>query len=180
MACEYFVRSWKMCPTSMPRTMSSFPLPSGLGSPATTLRMSATCGSGRSRPQFTPVRWKPSSFAPQTKSLINATRRSATTFTSFARTGRGRFGEFHVGGVVRLRAEGDRVFAGVGEDMEFVRAGTADRAGVGGHGAELQPQAREDARIGVVHVAVFAREILVVGVERIAVLHDEFARAHDA
>ena len=41
----------------------------GDGSPSTTLRMSATTsGSGRSRPQFTPVRWKPSSFAPQTKS----------------------------------------------------------------------------------------------------------------
>ena len=34
-------------------------------------------GSGRSRPQLTPVRWKPSSFAPQTKSLIAATVRSA-------------------------------------------------------------------------------------------------------
>ena len=31
-------------------------------------------GSGRSRPQLTPVRWKPSSLAPQTKSLIAATR----------------------------------------------------------------------------------------------------------
>ena len=46
-ASEYFVRSWKMWPTSMPRAISSLPLPSGLGSPATTLRMSATCGLGQ-------------------------------------------------------------------------------------------------------------------------------------
>jgi hypothetical protein len=44
---------------------TSVPAPSGLGSPATTLRMSATWdGSGRSRPKFTPVRWKPASLAP--------------------------------------------------------------------------------------------------------------------
>ena len=44
----------------MPRWIASTPLPSGRGSPgATTLRMSATrSGSGRSRPQLTPVRWK--------------------------------------------------------------------------------------------------------------------------
>ncbi len=42
--------------------------------------MSATsAGSGRSRPQLTPVRWKPSSLAPVTKSLIAATVRSAIT-----------------------------------------------------------------------------------------------------
>ena len=64
--------------------------------------------------------------------------------------------------------------------MELVRAGAADCAGVGGDGAELQPQAAEDARVGVVHVAVLALQIRVVGVERIAVLHDELARAHDA
>ena len=41
------MRSWKMCPTSMPRTISSVPLPSGLGSPATTLRISATSRLGQ-------------------------------------------------------------------------------------------------------------------------------------
>ncbi len=44
-----------------------------------TLRMSATSGSGRSRPQLTPARWKPVSLAPTTKSDIAATSRSATT-----------------------------------------------------------------------------------------------------
>ena len=71
-------RSWKTWPTSMPRTISSVPLPSGDGSPATTLRRSATLsGSRQSRPKLTPRRWKPASFAPQTKSLIAATVRSA-------------------------------------------------------------------------------------------------------
>ncbi len=42
----------------MPRHISSVPLPSGDGSPVTTLRMSATrSGSGRSRPQLTPAVW---------------------------------------------------------------------------------------------------------------------------
>ncbi len=61
-----------------------------------------------------------------------------------------------------------------------MRAGAADGAGVGGHRAELEAQAREDARVGVVHVAVFALQVLVVGVERVAVLHHELAPAHDA
>jgi hypothetical protein len=79
-----------------------------------------------------------------------------------------------------LRAEGDRVLAGVGEHVELVRAGAADGAGVGGDVAEPEPQAREDARVGLVHVPVLALEALVIGMERVAVLHDEFARSHDA
>ena len=67
----------------MPRQIASMPLPSGDGSPSTTLRISATTGSGRSRPQFTPVVWKSTSFAPTTKSLMFATVRSAITLTGF-------------------------------------------------------------------------------------------------
>ena len=48
----YLVRNWKMWPTSMPRQISSLPLPSGEGSPATTLRMSKNAGSGKSRPKI--------------------------------------------------------------------------------------------------------------------------------
>ncbi len=59
-ASAYLRPSWNTWPTSMPRAMPSVPLPSGEASPATTLRMSATTsGSGRSRPQLTPARWKP-------------------------------------------------------------------------------------------------------------------------
>ena len=96
------------------------------------------------------------------------------------RPGRERLCELDVGGVVRLRAEGDRVLAGVREHMEFVRAGAADRPGVGRHRPEPEPDAGKDARIRVVHVAVFALEVGEIGVKRIAVLHDEFAPAHDA
>jgi hypothetical protein len=52
----YTVPSLNTWPTSMPRAIASGPEPSGAGSPATTLRMSATSGSGRSRPKLTPVR----------------------------------------------------------------------------------------------------------------------------
>src|SRR3954462_6719821 len=64
--------------------------------------------------------------------------------------------------------------------MELVRSGAADGAGVRGNRPEPEREAGEDARIGVVHIAVFALEVGVVGVERIAVLHDEFPPAHDA
>ena len=42
-------------------------------------------GSGRSRPQLTPVMWKSTSLAPQIQSAIRATSRSATIFKGFFR-----------------------------------------------------------------------------------------------
>jgi hypothetical protein len=98
-----------------------------------------------------------------------------------ARACRGQcLGQFDVGGVIRVRAEGDVVFAGIGQHVEFMRAGAADRAGVGRDGAEFQAQAGEDAAVGVVHVAVFALQVGERGVEGVAVLHQELAAAHDA
>ena len=64
--------------------------------------------------------------------------------------------------------------------MEFMRSGAADRAGVGSDGAEFQSQSRENAAVGVVHVAVFAQKVVVVHVEGIGVLHQELAAAHHA
>jgi len=90
------------------------------------------------------------------------------------------FGKFDVGGIVRGRAEGDVVFARVGQHVELMRAGTADRAGVGRHGTEFQAEAGEDAAVGRVHVAVFALQILEGAVEGVTVLHQELATAHDA
>src|SRR6218665_1208430 len=70
----------------MPRSIANTPLPSGEQSPATTLRRSATMsGSGRSRPQFTPVRCQCASVAPQIQSAISATARAATNFRGFFR-----------------------------------------------------------------------------------------------
>jgi hypothetical protein len=99
------------------------------------------------------------------------------------RTRRGRgegFGQLDVGGVVGVGAVGDVVLAGLGDDVEFVGARAADRAGVGSHRAELQAEAVEDAVVGVVHVAVFALQILEGAVEGVAVLHHELAAAHHA
>ena len=79
-----------------------------------------------------------------------------------------------------MRAEGDRVFGRVRQHVEFVRAGAAYRAGIGGHGAELEPEAGEDAAVGVVHVAVFAFQVGIRSMEGVAVLHQELAAAHDA
>ena len=61
-----------------------------------------------------------------------------------------------------------------------MRAGAADGTGVGGDSAEFQPETGEDARVGVVHVSVLALQVGVIGVERVAILHGEFAPAHDA
>jgi len=93
---------------------------------------------------------------------------------------RQRLGHFDVRSVVRIRAVGDGILAGVGEHVKLVRARAADGARVGGHSAEFKPQARKDARVGVEHVLVFALQVGVIGVKGVAVFHGEFAPAHDA
>ena len=64
--------------------------------------------------------------------------------------------------------------------MKFVRTRAADRAGIGRHSAEAQAETREDAAVGVIHDAVFALQVFEAGVERVAVLHEEFTTAHHA
>ena len=61
-----------------------------------------------------------------------------------------------------------------------MRAGAAYGAGVGGHRAKGEADAREDAGVGFVHVAVFALEVGEVRVKRVAIFHHELAPAHDA
>ena len=89
-------------------------------------------------------------------------------------------GQFYVGGVIGSIAVGNDVFAGLGQHLEFVRAGAADTAGIGGHRAVIQPQAVEDAAIGIVHILVGLFERIVIAVERIGVFHHKFARTHHA
>ncbi len=60
-----------------------------------------------------------------------------------------------------------------------MRPGAADRAGIGSDRAKLESQAREYARIRVEHIPIFALEVGVAPVKRIAVLHHELAPAHD-
>ena len=85
-----------------------------------------------------------------------------------------------VGGVVAVVAGDQRVLAGLGQHLELVRQRAADVAGVGLDGAERQPAAGEDALVGVVHLLVLALGVLLVDVERVGVLHDELAPAHEA
>ena len=69
-----FRPSWKMCP-DLDATCGQCSLPSGLGSPSTTLRISATSGSATSRPQRRRTRL-PATLAPALKSLTTAAARS--------------------------------------------------------------------------------------------------------
>ena len=83
------------------------------------------------------------------------------------------FSELDVGGVVE---SGQRRWRPLPNRQErgIRAAGAPDGAGVGGDRPELQPEPREDAAMGVVHVLVFALEIGKRGVERVAILHEEF------
>ncbi len=85
-----------------------------------------------------------------------------------------------IGRVVAARAGQHRVFAALGEHLKLVAQAAADRAGHGLDGPKGQAAAREDALIGLVHDPVGLLGILFVGVEGIAVLHDELAPAHQA
>ena len=64
--------------------------------------------------------------------------------------------------------------------MKFLRAATADFAGIRIHDPEGQPEALEDGRVSRVHGLVRSFEALSVDIEGIGVLHYEFARTHHA
>ena len=100
----------------------------------------------------------------------------------FGRGGAGRGlrsgGGFHVGGVIGTVGEGDGVFSGIGHHVELLRCIAANGARVGLHRAEIQAQPGEDTGIGGVHIVVFVRQPAGIDMERIGVLHQEFARAH--
>ncbi len=89
-------------------------------------------------------------------------------------------GKLDVGRVLGLRAVDDGVLAGVGHDLELVRADAADRSIVGGDGAKDQAHALEDANVGGVHPVVARSRGVEVAVEGVRVLHRELAPAHQA
>ena len=70
--------------------------------------------------------------------------------------------------------------AGFGEDDEFVRQVAADRPGIGHHRDRLEPHAREGPQIGDEHAVVGMCRAFEVDVERVGVLHQKFAAAHQA
>ena len=90
------------------------------------------------------------------------------------------FAAFDVGGVAAGGAGGDGIFPGLGQHVELVGELAADGAGVSVHFPVAQAHAGEDAVIGVAAVLEGPARALVVAVEGITVLHDEFAAAHEA
>src|SRR2546428_494091 len=85
-----------------------------------------------------------------------------------------------VGRVAAPVAGDDRVLARGGQHLELVRQRAADGARAGLDRTEGEPAALEDAPIGVEHVPVLAPRVLDVHVERVRVLHEELAPAHEA
>ena len=94
------------------------------------------------------------------------------------RVRRDRLGQLDIGGVIGTRAPGDCVLARVGQHLELVRCAAADLAGVGGDRAEFEPEPGEDPGVRVVHQPVRLQHAGVVDIERVRILHDEFARSH--
>ena len=68
--------------------------------------------------------------------------------------------------------------AGVGQHDEFVGEIAADRAALRHHRDRLQAHAREGAQIGDEHPVIGVLGAVEIEVERIGVLHQEFAPAH--
>ena len=85
-----------------------------------------------------------------------------------------------VGAVTAGRAVDDRALAGRGGDHELVRRRAADRAGVGLDHGVVEPAGLEDPPVGRTHRLVGFVETLRGGVERVGVLHQELAAAHQA
>jgi hypothetical protein len=75
-------------------------------------------------------------------------------------------------------AEGDIVFAGFGQHMEFMGAGAADRTGIGLHRAEIQAQAGEYLTVSLVHAVIGCLQRRLIDMEGVGILHDEFAASH--
>ncbi len=67
-----------------------------------------------------------------------------------------------------------------GKNDELVREVAADRPGIGAHRDRLQAHPGEGAQVGDEHAVVGMPRAGLVEVEGIGVLHQEFARAHDA
>ena len=94
--------------------------------------------------------------------------------------GRQRFGLFHVGGVVALRAVDDGVFAGGGNHLEFFTQIAANGAAVGRHGTVAQAKAVENAAVSLRHAGVAGLGAFGILVEAVGIFHDELAAAHQA
>ncbi len=70
--------------------------------------------------------------------------------------------------------------AGLRQNDELVRQVSADRSGIRDHGDGLEAEARERAQVGDEHLVVGVPRPVLVDVERIGILHQELAAAHQA
>ena len=70
--------------------------------------------------------------------------------------------------------------AGIRQCHELDGGVATNLAGVRNHGERTQPHALADARVGALLVVVGLLHALDIGVEGVAVLHDELAAAHEA
>ena len=96
------------------------------------------------------------------------------------RRARARLRLLEVGAVAARGAAHDRVLARVGEDHELLGRAAADRARVGLDDREVEAAPLEDPAVGGVLRRVGAVEARGVRVERVAVVHQELAPAHQA
>ncbi len=96
------------------------------------------------------------------------------------RGGRDGGGHLEIGGVIIGVREDDGVLARVRQNVKFLGRIAADAAAIRLHGAEFQADARENARVGLVHQAVALGEAGLVRMKGIGILHQKFAGAHDA
>ena len=89
-------------------------------------------------------------------------------------------GLFNIGGILALRAGDDFGFAGCGQGHEFMGVAAANLAAVCFYRLEIQAAARKYTVVSVIHNLIGLMEAFFVNIERIGILHDEFAAAHEA
>ena len=86
--------------------------------------------------------------------------------------------DFDVRGVVALITNHQVIFAGVGEELEFVSFASANGARIGLHDSEVHAETIEDRFVAVVHRVVIDQRGFFVDVEAVRVFHDELAAPH--
>ena len=86
----------------------------------------------------------------------------------------------HIGRVIAGRAVHDRIFTGGCDHLELFAQVTTDGAAVCGNCAVRQPEAVENAAVGLGHDLVAGLGRVLVAVKAVRVLHDEFTTTHQA
>ena len=85
-----------------------------------------------------------------------------------------------IGGIAAISGGQDQVLTGVRRDHELLARGASDRTAVGLNGHSPEAATLKDAPVGLIHLAIGLLQAVLIGVEGIGVLHDEFAPTHQA